>query len=186
MFVTIQAKIALIIGLLSIFFSLYEGLSWYLLFLQFIGYYIIAKNAECLVIGKCYRSSWFSLLIPILGILISAMYRISYFKKYEKYLNSFIENVNKINETRYKIKPSVNIDHIQPKYQSVINLNSDLTNTEKNDLNLKINESQTYSDNSDDLNDINGVDQIDKITNINNFNEFTKDLIDDSMYKKLN
>jgi hypothetical protein len=182
MFTTIQAKIALMIGILSVFFSLYEGLSWYLLFLQFLGYFIIAKNAECLVNGKCYTSSWFSLTIPIIGLILSAMYRISYFKKYEKYLNSFIKNVNEINETRYNIKPSISIDNIQPQYQRVINLNSDLTNTKKNDLDLKINESQTFSDNSDDLNDINRVDQIDKITNISDFNN---DLIDGSNYQKL-
>ena len=164
MFKTIQAKLAIAIGLISILFSSYENLSLYIIILQLFGYYIIAKNAECLVNGKCYMISWASLIIPLLGVIFSLMYKISYFKKYEKNLDSMIYGINKINEKRYKIRPSINVDYISNKYARVINLNNDLTNTKTNDLNLKINEGQIFSDNSDDLNDI-----INELINDNNY-----------------
>ena len=96
-FKSLQSKIALMCGIISILISSSDGIKLLELLGQFFSFYFIARNIDCLIYGDCVFKSWVILLIPISGIFLSIAYRLDYFKKYKLQIKDNIEKINSVN-----------------------------------------------------------------------------------------
>tara|TARA_B100001093_G_C25965106_1_gene650745 strand:- start:71 stop:433 length:363 start_codon:yes stop_codon:yes gene_type:complete len=114
---SIQGKISLLLGLIIVFFSLLENLNMYSILIQIFSIYVITKNLECLVYGKCILGAWIGLLIPTVAILIGLMYKISYFDTYRNKFNKIFSYVNKVNRSRCYINTSNIIKDVEITHQ---------------------------------------------------------------------
>ena len=99
-FKSLQSKISIILGIVIIFLSIMENIPLSSLALQVLAIYLITKNIECMVYGNCILSSWSALLLPLFAVLMSLMYKISYFEKYADKLNKFVQHVNSFNHKK--------------------------------------------------------------------------------------
>ena len=69
MFLSLQSKLIVFFALISIIVSSLKGINLQSIIGQIILYYLIARNADCLIYGKCHSSSWISIILPIIGII---------------------------------------------------------------------------------------------------------------------
>lgn len=99
-FKSLQSKLVVGFGFIALFISLSDTITKYQLFLIFFGYLSLAKNIDCLIYGNCIIGSWFAFLIALFGIIITILYRISYFNKYKHKIDYVTNKINRINDTR--------------------------------------------------------------------------------------
>jgi len=113
-FKTTQSKLAILFGIISILISASDGLKLFELLAHFFSFYFIAKNIDCLVYGGCISKSWFVLVIPLFGIILSVLYRLSYFDKYNNKIKDKINQINYVNHRNnnplFNIKKNKNLN----------------------------------------------------------------------------
>jgi len=80
----LQSKIIIVLGIISILVTSDKEISIIFLLAQFFAYWALARGIQCQVYGGCILSSWISLIIPIFGLLISVLYRLSKYQKFKK------------------------------------------------------------------------------------------------------
>lgn len=80
----LQSKIIIVLGIISILVTSDKEISIIFLLVQFFAYWALARSIQCQVYGGCVLSSWISLIIPIFGLLISVLYRLSKYQKFKK------------------------------------------------------------------------------------------------------
>ena len=102
MFLSLQSKLIIFFALISIIISSLKGINLQSLLGQIIFYYLIARNADCLIYGKCYSSSWISIIIPIIAIIIFVFDYLGYFKKIKHELKRVISYINNLNDLKKK------------------------------------------------------------------------------------
>ena len=96
-FKTLQSKIIIFLGITSIIIVSNKNTDINQLLIQFFAYWVLARNTDCIVFGGCNSKAWFSLMLPLLGIVLSLMFRFSKFKKYKNAIKSVVYKVNSIN-----------------------------------------------------------------------------------------
>ena len=103
-FTTLQSKIIIFLGILSIFITSDKDVGIVFLLLQFSAYWALARSIQCQVHGGCIFSSWVALVIPIFGLVVSVFYRLSKLKDYKilrrmriKLFNIFRNNKKNMN-----------------------------------------------------------------------------------------
>ena len=99
-FKSIQSKLVVGFGFIALFISFTDTITKYQLFLIFFGYLSLAKNIDCLIYGNCIMGSWLAFFIALFGIIITILYRISYFNKYKHKIDYVTNKINRINDTR--------------------------------------------------------------------------------------
>ena len=108
-FRTLQSKIAVILGIVSILISFSSNIKLLEILVQFITFYFIAKNIDCMIYGKCVFKSWFLLLLPILGVVLTIFYKFNLFKEYHKMIEDKVEKINNLNyRSNYQLLPYKN------------------------------------------------------------------------------
>jgi hypothetical protein len=110
---SLQGRISLFLGLIIVFFSLIENLSIYAILLEISGIYFLTRNIDCLIRGGCVLAAWLGLLIPTIAILLTLMYKISYFDTYKNKITSYLEYITKLNKSRCFIKKPYKINSIK-------------------------------------------------------------------------
>ena len=99
MFRSIQSKVAISLGILSILISILRHFSYHKILIQAILYILIARDADCMIYGNCYVTSWTIIIIPIIGVLL---FTLDYFKIFDNYydkiskFHSKMEALNKL------------------------------------------------------------------------------------------
>lgn len=110
---SIQGKLTILLGLLIIFFSLLENISFYAILLQAFGIFIIARNIDCYIYGKCVLGAWMGLMIPTSVFLIMLMSKLSYFNDTKKQIIKLLKYFNKMNSSRCDLFKKINIKNIK-------------------------------------------------------------------------
>ena len=98
-FKSIQSKLVIGFGVIALLISFTDAVAKYQLFLIFFGYLSLAKNIDCLIYGKCVFGSWLAFLFALVGIVITILYRISYFDKHKHKIDYVTDRINNINNT---------------------------------------------------------------------------------------
>ena len=62
-------------------------------------YYLLAYQSECLVYGNCNASSWITILLPSLAILIFILDYFSYFDDLKKRIQFIYSKLNILNNS---------------------------------------------------------------------------------------
>ena len=119
-FTSLQSKIIIFLGILSILITSDKDVGVTFLLLQFFAYWALARSIQCQVHGGCIFSSWASLVIPVLGLLISIFYRLSKLKNFKK-LREF--RIKLFNIFRNNIKKSYGDDD-RLNLNNMVNLNN--------------------------------------------------------------
>ena len=114
---SIQGKLTILLGILIVFFSLLENINLYALLIQALGIFIIARNIDCYVYGKCILGAWIGLMIPTFVFLLMLMSKISYFDNTKRKLVSLIKYFNKMNSSRCDISKNI-LKKVDIKYKS--------------------------------------------------------------------
>lgn len=107
MFISTQSKLVIFFAVISIIVSSLKRINFQSILGQIIIYYLIARNADCLIYGKCYGSSWISISLPILGIVLYVLDYMGYFKNLKKrldYINLYISKLNDLNKKQVIIE----------------------------------------------------------------------------------
>lgn len=97
-----QSKIIVFFASLSIIVSLLKGFDSQKIIGQIIIYFLVARNADCLIYGKCYNSSWISILVPLLGIVIFLLDYFGYFKRVKLLATNLKNKIGEINDLNIK------------------------------------------------------------------------------------
>ena len=97
MFRSDVSRLILGLGLISIVISILRRFSYQRVLIQVILYTLIARDADCMVYGKCNVTSWTIIVIPILGIVIFTMDYLHLFDKYKNKLNDLHKKMEKLN-----------------------------------------------------------------------------------------
>ena len=110
---SLQGRISLFLGLIIVFFSLMENLGIYAIIIEITAIYFLSRNIDCLIRGGCVLAAWIGLLIPTIAILLTLMYKISYFDSYREKINNYLDYITKINKSRCYLKKPSKINSIK-------------------------------------------------------------------------
>ena len=85
LFRSTQTKLFFIIAFIAIIFGavLYKSIT--ITLIQFVLYYMIIKNINCMIYGGCKLNSWIITFIPVIGIII---FMLDYFNKFKSLKNT--------------------------------------------------------------------------------------------------
>ena len=98
-----QAKIIILLGLITILISIFKYNNLKLVIVQCITFYLLAYQNECLIYGNCNISAWVNMLLPIITTLIFILDYIDYFKVIKiraQYIYDKLKIINNSNFTK--------------------------------------------------------------------------------------
>ena len=98
-----QAKIIILLGLITILISIFKYNNLKLVVAQSITFYLLAYQNECLIYGNCNISAWFNMLLPVLTTLIFVLDYLDYFKAIKikaEYIYDKLKIINNSNFTK--------------------------------------------------------------------------------------
>jgi len=97
MFRSDVSKFILGLGLISIVISILRNFSYQRVLIQIILYSLIARDADCMVYGKCHIASWTIIVVPIIGIIVFTMDYLHLFDKYKEKINKLHDKMERLN-----------------------------------------------------------------------------------------
>ena len=102
LFVSNQSKLIALFGFISIIISILKKFNIQKILGQFIIYFLIARNADCLVYGNCKTESWLSILVPLIGIFIFILDNLGVFDSLKRKFENIEKKINKVNNLKLK------------------------------------------------------------------------------------
>lgn len=102
LFISNQSKLIALFGFISIVISVINKFNIQKILGQLIVYFLIARNADCLVYGNCRTESWLSISIPLIGIFIFLLDNLGVFDRLKKNLKNIKNKINKVNNLKLK------------------------------------------------------------------------------------
>lgn len=94
-----QSQLIIFLGIIAILVSVFKYYNTKLVIVQAIIYYLLAYQSECLVYGNCNTSSWITILLPSLAILIFILDYFSYFDDLKKRIQFIYSKLNFLNNS---------------------------------------------------------------------------------------
>ena len=94
-----QSLLIIFLGIIAILVSVLKYYNTKLVIVQAIIYYLLAYQSECLVYGNCNTSSWFTILLPSLAIIIFILDYFSYFNNLKKKIQFIYSKLNILNNS---------------------------------------------------------------------------------------
>lgn len=94
-----QSLLIIFLGIIAILVSVFKYYNTKLVIVQAIIYYLLAYQSECLVYGNCNVSSWFTILLPSLAIIIFILDYFSYFDILKERIQFIYSKLNILNNS---------------------------------------------------------------------------------------
>ena len=100
MFKSIQSKVIVSLGGVSILVSLLKNPDTIKILIQLIVFALMARDADCMVYGGCHVASWTIIIVPLLFITFFVLDAIGFFKPVQERIDYIKDKIEKLNNIK--------------------------------------------------------------------------------------